>query len=529
MRRRVPRWALYGLLGLATLCMIASAVGLSAFAGAQEGQRAAQVRHTATVAAVLVERLQKGNDLLRQGQYELAQANFEYILLYQPENFGVRSLLATAIAAQTPTPTPTPVPVIVDKDALLAALRAAVADNDWNRAINLADQLIGLDPTYQRAEVDAALYQALVARGLASLRGDEIESGLFDLDRAARIQPLSDAVEGERRLAALYQSALYYVGADWERAIRELSSLYRQAPNYRDVRTRLRNAYIGAGDAYSQSGHWCDAVEKYDAALAMAASADLEQRKSNAEQQCLLGPSAAMSTSGGMSMTIPNLAGVVGKLYFSRFDPTTNQYLHFVYQGASGVAMQVGQGPQPLARSSFSPDRQRITYATFQDGAWRVVVANADGSAPVLLVNGNYPVWGPNGYIAFQGCSDACGIHIISPDNPADLRRLTSSASDINMQWSPSGDRLIYTSNFSGAWELYTVSLGGVFQQLTGYGAISVAPTFSPDGSRIAFLSNRDGLWGIWIMNADGSNPIKQIDLGFDFPAWQSERLLWTN
>jgi Tol biopolymer transport system component len=107
------------------------------------------------------------------------------------------------------------------------------------------------------------------------------------------------------------------------------------------------------------------------------------------------------------------------------------------------------------------------------------------------------------------------------------VQRLTTYAGDINMQWSPSGDRLVYMSNFLGAWEIFIVTLNGYFQQLTGYGAQSGAPTFSPDGTRIAFISNRDGLWGVWVMNADGSNATKLIDLGNQHPSWQSERLLW--
>lgn len=96
------------------------------------------------------------------------------------------------------------------------------------------------------------------------------------------------------------------------------------------------------------------------------------------------------------------------------------------------------------------------------------------------------------------------------------------------MQWSPDGDKLIYMSNFPGSWEIFTVSLSGVFQQLTGFGANSGAPTFSPDGTRIAFISNRDGgNWAVWIMNADGSNLVKLIELGSQHPYWQVEQLLW--
>ena len=29
-------------------------------------------------------------------------------------------------------------------------------------------------------------------------------------------------------------------------------------------------------------------------------------------------------------------------------------------------------------------------------------------------------------------------------------------------------------------------------------------------------------------MNADGGNPVKLVDLGSQYPSWQSEKLVWT-
>jgi TolB protein len=87
----------------------------------------------------------------------------------------------------------------------------------------------------------------------------------------------------------------------------------------------------------------------------------------------------------------------------------------------------------------------------------------------------------------------------------------------------------VYASNFSGAWELYTVSTNQQFQQLTGYGASTGAPAWSPDGARIAFLSNRDGNWSLYVMQFDGSNTIKLADFGTTLvPAWQSDRIVWS-
>jgi tetratricopeptide (TPR) repeat protein len=526
--RTFPRTLLFVLLGLLFVCGLIGMVGVAGFAGAQAGQQQALIRQTSTVAAYVIDRFDKGNQQLREGNYELAQANFEEILRYQPDNYGVRDLAATAIAAQTPTavpPTLTPTPVITDKGRLLTLAQTAAEQEDWDTVIALTNELIDLDASYQRETVSDLRYDALLARGTARIRSDAIEQGIYDLDLAAQIRALPDRIAGEKRLAAAYQNALYYVGADWERAIDLLEEVYNASPQYRDVATRLLGAYVDAGDAYSAAGNPCAAARQYTRAVQFSKTPRLEQKQRDADLACLTAPSAISGTVS-TSTTIFNTASISGRLLYSRFDPNTNQYRYFIYDSASSTAFDTGGGQQPDIRPSSSPDGARITYQLFQDDGWKVIVANSGGTNVQILTNGTSPAWGP-GYIAYQSCTDQCGIHLINPDNPSDVRRLTSSANDINMQWSPAGDRIIYMSNNSGSWEIYTVTPSGGFQQLTGFGATSAAPTFSPDGTRIAFISNRDGNWGLWIMNVDGSNTTKLIDLGAQFPSWQLEKLSW--
>lgn len=530
-QRRIGRTVLLAALAALFACGLLGMVAVAGLAGAQAGQREAAARATATVAASLLDRLQKANDLMREGKYALAEANYAYILQYQPENYGVRNLIVTAIAAQTPTPpplTPTPTPFIVDKRLIFEDLVAAGEERDWDSVIRLADQLIALDSDFEAATVGDLRYRALVERGLSRLRAGQIESGLYDLDRAAAIRPLSDRVEGERRLAAAYQSAIYYFGADWEKSITQLERLYESAPGYRDVGAKLLEAYLRAGDAYAGAGDWCAAAKKYERAAQFSQNPSLAEKQRDADAHCLTASVGNGGANVGASTAIPNTAGITGRLFYSQFDPATYQYRYNVYDGAAAQAYQIGTGPQPSYRASISPDRARMVYSIYQDG-WKVVISPADGSgAPTILTSGSYPVWGPNGLIAYQACTDQCGIHVIDPDQPSNVRRLTTSSGDINMQWSPSGDKLVYMSNFPGSWEIFTVSLSGMFQQLTGFGANSGAPTFSPDGMRIAFISNRDGgNWAIWIMNADGSNLVKLIELGSQHPYWQVEQLLW--
>ena len=542
-KRRFPRVLLIILLAGIFVCSLAAMIGAAGFAGVQAGRQEALIRQTSTVAAYVFDRLQKGNQLLKDRNFVLAQANFEEILKYEPDNTGVRQLAATAIALQTPTavpsPTPatTPTPVVVDKGKLLGLAQAASTQEHWDAVINLTSELIDLDPGYEKGTIDDLRYTALVTRGLKRVRGDAIEQGIYDLDQAATIKPLDSAAQGEKRVAGAYQNALNYVGADWEQAIALLQAVYRLAPRYRDVAQRLATAYRDAGNDYAAALDWCPAAKMYARGVQFSSTSQLEAKQKDADLKCLTAtPVGATGISGtaslgnglGVSTTIFNTAGVTGRLQFSRFDPATNQYRYFVYDSASATAYDTGGGPQPAPHASTGPDGTRITYQVLQDGAWKVIVANSDGSSPQTIGDGTYPVWGPAGLIAYQTCSDQCGIHLINPDQPGSARRLTTSPSDIDMRWSPSGDKLVYTSNAGGSWEIYTVTTAGGFQKLTGFGVICGAPTFSPDGARVAFISNRDGNWAVWVMNADGNNASKFIDLGSQFPDWQGEKLVWS-
>jgi len=42
--------------------------------------------------------------------------------------------------------------------------------------------------------------------------------------------------------------------------------------------------------------------------------------------------------------------------------------------------------------------------------------------------------------------------------------------------------------------------------------AIGLSHSWSPDGQKIAFTSERDGNWEIYVMNADGSNQTRMSD-----------------
>lgn len=83
----------------------------------------------------------------------------------------------------------------------------------------------------------------------------------------------------------------------------------------------------------------------------------------------------------------------------------------------------------------------------------------------------------------------------------------------------PTGQRMAWSSDRTGSFELYIGSMGadGGERQLTANGEMNFQPSFSPDGRRIAYHSVRRG--GLWVIDAAGGEPTRLTDFG-SHPAW---------
>src|SRR4029079_1579802 len=88
-------------------------------------------------------------------------------------------------------------------------------------------------------------------------------------------------------------------------------------------------------------------------------------------------------------------------------------------------------------------------------------------------------------------------------------RKITSNGSqNILPAWSPSGDRIAFTSFLRGNPDLYVVSTGGGrAERIADYPGVNMGASFSPDGSKIACTLSKDGNSEIYVLNPDGSNP----------------------
>ncbi len=307
-----PGCLVWGLVGLIVIGFAGLIVALAGFAGWTQGQRIAQSNATATTNAVISDQLNRIPNDIASKNLVLLNARLQYLLTLTPAVPGVADLALTATAISLPTATPTPtatepasiaptaaatsVPLqpvgsaTPDLTALFQQAQSAVSTSDWDTAIDTLDAIMGYDSSFQTTAVNALMFEALTKKALFLYRGG-------DTTRLAEANQLTDRASTfgnietseanyESIIASLYLDAVNAIGVDYNLAIRKLTTLYSQAPSYRDVFQKLVDQYIGYGDALAAGGQPCSAVAQYQSALSLRDDVIVIGKRDAAQTAC---------------------------------------------------------------------------------------------------------------------------------------------------------------------------------------------------------------------------------------------------
>lgn len=240
--------------------------------------------------------------------------------------------------------------------------------------------------------------------------------------------------------------------------------------------------------------------------------------------------------------------------------------------------IEAGEGFE-LSFPVWSPDGSRIAFARWHGfhgdelGDVDVWVADADGTGQRAIADGEgwqwLPRWSPSGDVVSYtvevqggpsmstgplgretgfgplgpGFDDAASS-AVRPD--ADLWRVrvdetgtpepivVAPGDDRSGGWSPDGTRLAFDATRDGNTEIYVVDADGSNPvRLTDNPSEDWAPSWAPDGTRIAFASDRSGIDQVFVMGADGSAVTQLTDepAGNNGPSWSpdGDRIAFTS
>jgi len=172
-----------------------------------------------------------------------------------------------------------------------------------------------------------------------------------------------------------------------------------------------------------------------------------------------------------------------------------------------------------VAGSAISPDGTRIAFNT-TGGERDVFVIDAGGGDTVRVTNmtamgglgAEAATWSPDGKRLTFNSFLRPDIYVINVDGTGLTNLTNHPARDVRPDWSPDGRRIAFVSDRDGSPEYYVMDADGTDPVRLTFNAVSKAtrdvilrPEWSPDGRKIAFTSDRDGNREIYIINADGT------------------------
>ena len=509
---------------------------------------------------------------LENGEYELGVAELEQTLRLAPGYRDAQEKLGEAKAKLEVQATPT---VEIRKQVaadLLDQAQTFYAEEKWDDVVLTLERLRALDPDYEPQAVEELLFATYYDQGLELINEGRLEEALRYLDKALELKPAQEDVLEQRKLAALYLTAISYWRADWDKAIANFYELYSIEPDYMDVIPRLYEAYVNKGDLYADQGEWCSAEAQYSLSLEIQSDEAGEEKRVEANRLCAgVTPTPAIA-----STVVPEYTSSLplGKIALPVYDEESGIYdifilyaedMHWVRFASQAdqpsfrpdgqrIAFRSRQSQKPglyavnvagnnetsitasheAGFPNWSPDGERIAFVIHdvEQNSWRIYTTSADGQEEAIqLVSGWAPAWGPEGNLAYTGCDEGgghCGIRFTTDVNLSSPVLITADPRDIGLAWSPDGTQIAYMSDHDGNWEIYTVGVPFPdVRRLTINEAKDGLPAWSPDGQHIAFVSDRDSVWSLYLMKPDGSDQTKVFDLGPELPDWLDQSISW--
>jgi TolB protein len=228
-------------------------------------------------------------------------------------------------------------------------------------------------------------------------------------------------------------------------------------------------------------------------------------------------------------MVFQKILGVRGAFatriaYISVLGHLPNKSYQLVVADADGMNPRiVMQSNEPLMSPSWSPDGQNLAYVSFEDKLSTVYVQ--------LLKSGERhrvsaragvnqaPAWSPDGKKLALTLSTRDGnldIYTLDLTTQALTRITDDPGIDTEPQWSKDGSSIYFTSDRAGGPQIYRVGIqpGDKPRRLTFQGSYNARPRLSPDESQLAFVTQEDGAYRIAVMDLRGRGDVQVLTRG---------------
>ena len=228
-------------------------------------------------------------------------------------------------------------------------------------------------------------------------------------------------------------------------------------------------------------------------------------------------------------MVFQKILGVRGAFatrvaYVSVLGHLPNKSYQLVVADADGMNPRVVmQSNEPLMSPAWSPDGQSLAYVSFEGRLPTVYVQELKSGERRRVsaragVN-QAPAWSPDGKKLALTLSTRDGnldIYTLDLASQALTRITDDPGIDTEPQWSNDGRSLYFTSDRAGGPQIYRVGIqpGDKPRRLTFQNSYNARPRLSPDESQLTFVTQEEGAYRIATMDLRGRGDVQVLTRG---------------
>ena len=272
--------------GLAFGLMCIASIALAGLAGWRDGTNLAGTKRAAAIVATVGIQAGLAQADCTAGRYELCLERCKFIATQQPGYPGMAVCINSAQIALSATPTPTTLPLGptpthsptaprsttpgpsptattsggFSREDLFVRGQEAFRTDDYENAMKWLEALRGLDPDYQRSQVEDMLMTTYDALGKTYENAGQLSEMIFVIQKGEAIRPFPTGSSWDFtvNVAQLYLDARnYLVAGNIKNADSVFARLMGMDPTFMDTRTLACKAFAEAGDSALSAKYKC--------------------------------------------------------------------------------------------------------------------------------------------------------------------------------------------------------------------------------------------------------------------------------